>query len=176
MLTDEQVGRNLARLRGDMSQKDLALLMRERGFKWSQATVWSVEKGERPLRLVESEAIANCFGVHTGHLTGQEPQTYAMSLARAARQADGELRKAITDYDDVRFQLAIALDRVPAEQMINAVHAGTGWVERGANDVVDEVHRDVEAQNVAESDGMPAGRQLTGRWLEVWGKNSTPRE
>ncbi|KJL46235.1 hypothetical protein RS84_02862 [Microbacterium hydrocarbonoxydans] len=41
-----------------MSQKDLASAMRDRGWKWSQATVWSIEKGERPLRLAEAVDVA----------------------------------------------------------------------------------------------------------------------
>lgn len=37
-----------------MTQQELADRMRERGFKWSQATVWDVERGKRPMRLTES--------------------------------------------------------------------------------------------------------------------------
>lgn len=55
---DVAIGQNLARLRGDKTQQDIAEAMRAAGYKWSQATVWSVEKGERPLRLVEAEALS----------------------------------------------------------------------------------------------------------------------
>ncbi|UTT52311.1 helix-turn-helix domain-containing protein [Microbacterium maritypicum] len=58
MALDEQIGENLTKLRGEMSQKDLATAMRGRGWKWSQATVWSIEKGERPLRLAEAVDVA----------------------------------------------------------------------------------------------------------------------
>jgi len=37
-----------------MSQQSLATAMRERGWRWSQATVWAVESGERPLRITEA--------------------------------------------------------------------------------------------------------------------------
>lgn len=61
---DELVGRNVAGLRGTMPQQELARQVRERsGHKWSQATVWSIEKGERPLRFSEAIALAevlNC--------------------------------------------------------------------------------------------------------------------
>ena len=74
MTTDEQIGRNLVSLRGGMSQKDLADRMRTHGFKWSQATVWAIEKGERPLRLTESLALGKIFGIdghaHDGALLG----------------------------------------------------------------------------------------------------------
>lgn len=56
--TDEQIGRNLASLRGGMSQRELATRMRAAGFKWSHLTVASVERGDRPLRLSEASAIA----------------------------------------------------------------------------------------------------------------------
>lgn len=58
-IDDNQIGQNIARLRGAMSQKDLALAMRDRGHKWSQATVWNVERGERPLRLSEATALVD---------------------------------------------------------------------------------------------------------------------
>lgn len=45
-----------------MSQQDLAAAMRTRGYKWSQATVWSVEAGERPLRYTESLELSDICG------------------------------------------------------------------------------------------------------------------
>ncbi|WP_419775703.1 helix-turn-helix domain-containing protein [Microbacterium oxydans] len=51
-----------AREAAGMSQMDLAKAMRDRGWKWSQATVWSIERGDRPLRWSE--------GVDMGALTG----------------------------------------------------------------------------------------------------------
>ncbi|WP_228266658.1 hypothetical protein [Ornithinimicrobium ciconiae] len=59
---EETVGRNVVAMRGNMSQQALAEVMRDRGHKWSQATVWSVEKGERPLRLMEAKDLADIFG------------------------------------------------------------------------------------------------------------------
>lgn len=60
---DKKIGKTIQTLRGDMSQDALAQRMRERGFKWSQATVWSVENGDRPLRLTEAMALADIFGL-----------------------------------------------------------------------------------------------------------------
>lgn len=45
-----------------LSQQDVAAIMRTRGYKWSQATVWSVESGERPLRYTESLELAEICG------------------------------------------------------------------------------------------------------------------
>ncbi len=36
--------------------------MRSRGWKWSQATMWSVERGERPLRLTEAKDLVAILG------------------------------------------------------------------------------------------------------------------
>jgi len=54
---DSKIGHNLLILRGEMSQEELADKMRTLGYKWSKATVWSIEKGERPLRLTEAEDV-----------------------------------------------------------------------------------------------------------------------
>ncbi len=55
--SDEQIGQAVAAAREgcDVPQKVLAAHMTARGFKWSQATVSSIEKGTRPLRLNEAQ-------------------------------------------------------------------------------------------------------------------------
>lgn len=55
---DSSIGSRIKSLRGEMSQSELGDRMRRRGFKWSQATVWDVERGKRPLRLTEAFAVA----------------------------------------------------------------------------------------------------------------------
>ncbi|QSZ49590.1 hypothetical protein [Arthrobacter sp. D5-1] len=60
---DEQIGQNIVRLRGERSQQWVADRMREKGWKWAQATVWNVEKGERPLRLAEAEGLADILAI-----------------------------------------------------------------------------------------------------------------
>lgn len=61
--TDQQVGQNIARLRGEMTQDELADLMKERGFRWSHTTVYNVEVGERPVRASELKELADIFHV-----------------------------------------------------------------------------------------------------------------
>lgn len=60
---DEEIGQAVARLRSkrNLTQQALADVMRQRGHKWSQATVWSIEKGERPLRLAEAVGMAEAL-------------------------------------------------------------------------------------------------------------------
>lgn len=86
---DQLIGQNLAALRGEMSQKALADEMRERGHKWSQATVWSVEKGDRPLKLTEAHDLEQILGV----LVSSEWFRREPGLTTASR-AVSELREA----------------------------------------------------------------------------------
>lgn len=81
---DEEIGRNLARLRGDMSQDRLAERLGDHGVKWSQSTVWSVEKGARPLRLREAYAVAKVLGASVNALLGTEVRPGELSLDAAA--------------------------------------------------------------------------------------------
>lgn len=61
---DALFGERLARLRGDKSQKALADDMRDRGWKWSQMTVYLTESGKRSLKLREAPDLAEILGVH----------------------------------------------------------------------------------------------------------------
>lgn len=60
---NEQIGANVKSLRGEMSQDELAKRMREYGYKWSKATVWAIEKGERPLKLTEAKDLLSSLGL-----------------------------------------------------------------------------------------------------------------
>lgn len=94
MANDAQIGRNLASLRNEMSQKDLAEAMRSLGFKWSQATVWSVEKGERPLRLTEATALQEIFGVRFDSLTHNLADFAALEARRRVIESLKQLEDA----------------------------------------------------------------------------------
>lgn len=63
---DRMIGDRITELRGTkLSQQALADKMRERGFRWNQATAWSVERGDRPLKFAEAEALAQLFHLQT---------------------------------------------------------------------------------------------------------------
>lgn len=113
--SDEQIGRNLQTLRGDMSQKDLAAAMRGAGFKWSQATVWSVEKGERPLRLTEAEAVAQILDASTHQLTTSDEDLRV--IQRIGKVVD--IAESIADLSEDLYEaqrwLAITLDLHPGD-------------------------------------------------------------
>ncbi|MCM3779877.1 helix-turn-helix domain-containing protein [Microbacterium hydrocarbonoxydans] len=107
MTSDEQIGKNLVELRGDRSQKDLADEMRKRGFRWSQATVWSIEKGERPLRLSEADAVADILGETVNMLVATGEKFTVTMLFRAVRDPLDEI-ESLTD-EAFREQKTMAL-------------------------------------------------------------------
>lgn len=100
---DTQIGANLVRLRdlrGGMSQAALAEQMRARGWKWSQATVWSVEKGERPLRLAEAMDLSEILDADISRLTLPPLEDEAQQLLERVHEIEplrGPLRISIAD-------------------------------------------------------------------------------
>lgn len=86
-----------------MSQDALAQRMRERGFKWSQATVWSVENGDRPLRLTEAIELSDIFG-----LSGIDELTTEDNMLRSEIALKTDVTKKSTDikFDLVKLELS----------------------------------------------------------------------
>ena len=122
--TDQRIGQNLARLRGSLSQKDLADLMRERGWKWSQATVWSVERGDRPLRLAEAEDLARILRQATGSVFARgEWEGRFEDAWTVANSTHNVLEVAVEQYTDAQMELASAVDGgdLPPEQQADVL-------------------------------------------------------
>jgi hypothetical protein len=100
---DTQIGQNVVRLRGATSQKEIANQMRDRGWKWSQATVWSVEKGERSLRLAEAGDLATILRCWVSDLMVAEDQA---RLRRAEQRADTFKTRFLMDYTEYMAALS----------------------------------------------------------------------
>ncbi len=74
------------RERKGLSQDALAQQMADLGFPFHQATVYKIEKGERPVRLVEAMALSALLDQYLFGLT-EEPvddETYTAQEAKAA--------------------------------------------------------------------------------------------
>lgn len=113
---DRRIGENLARLRGSLTQQALANEMRLRGWKWSQATVWSVEKAERPLRLAEALDVADILGCTVGDF-GRLPIELALwhdldeareGLTRAYRTACDAIEQLERASSELAFMTRVA--------------------------------------------------------------------
>lgn len=114
---DEQIGRNLVHLRGERPQTEIAEAMRERGYKWSQATVWAVEKGERPLRLTEADDLSQILGGGIGadmFLMASSATELRAALFQVS-DAHSHLRKAADAYLAALDTLAQIAHRLSAE-------------------------------------------------------------
>jgi transcriptional regulator with XRE-family HTH domain len=148
MSIDERIGQNLAITRGDMSQKDLADRMRARGFKWSQATVWAIERGERPLRLAEAEEVAHLLSRPLEVLLAQDGEATVHAATRAVNEKYDAIFKAFEAYDDARGELAMSLDQIPDSEKRGLLYAATDWVTTTLDDVV-RAYRDEQRQEFA---------------------------
>lgn len=131
---DREIGATIARLRGGRSQQWLANEMRtlREQWRWSQATVWALEKGERPLRLAEARDLATVLGVSVESLldpTPANPDQDWDSVAASLFDAERELEHAQTD-------LEAAQEDVRQAQMNVSVAVES---ERAARDVFEMV-------------------------------------
>lgn len=144
---DEQIGRNLVKLRGEMSQRDLADAMKARGWKWSHVTVGAVERGERPLRLSESEDIKRILGSQFP-LTMADSDTVLAVWNGEMSQAHDDLEKAVEHYVDTQVQLQAAGDRAESPRLREVL---TAWLDVSPEQVVRNVLRRMELQNDVES-------------------------
>jgi|ERR1035437_63165 hypothetical protein len=107
---DRQIGRTMAILRGDKTQQAVADEMRKRGWRWSQATVWSVEKGDRPLRLAEAEDLATVLGTPSVHAFLTEPiGAYIQQGVRRASNAYRAIVESVWECLDAQDALRVHL-------------------------------------------------------------------
>lgn len=88
---DQMVGRNLQSLRtaAGMSQGQLAEALTDHGISFQQQTVLKVEKGDRPLRLREAEALASILHVEIASLVA----TPDLEVIRTGRTLERDLQR-----------------------------------------------------------------------------------
>lgn len=154
-----------------MSQQALADLMRARGWKWSQATVWAVEKGERPLRLAEATDLAELLKCQVWNFTsGSEALVLMTRLAYSVKdlgEAAQRVEEAVGGLVGLRGDVEFMLDQ--ARRLISDLDPGdpqVGPLEMAA----------MAAEHVY---GWTAPELATGRALEstTWGSGvTTPGE
>lgn len=155
---DKLIGRNVATLRADVSQQALADAMRARGHRWSQATVWSVEKGDRPLKLDEAIDLARVVECDVGQLWA-EPALVAMGkvLHRNWLEVD-ELAIKLEDAA-VRYEHGV---RVLNNRVVDAIERGLAGDWAGIAD-------DREALFPATASEAVSGDRLTEAWHRLAG-------
>lgn len=153
---DVVVGQNLAKLRGDRTQQDIAEAMREAGYKWSQATVWSVEKGERPIRLSEAESLAGILKCSIDRMLLPDQDAELVSRLWKFEHdlviAGRELAKSARNYEDRKWALRFVVDDM-AKRMPEMAPAMQPNIQRKMDDAKRQLRNAAEkivAQELAE--------------------------
>lgn len=102
---NKRVGRTVAALRGPRSQQAVADAMQARGHKkWSQSTVWSVEKGSRPLRLTEAADLARVLDVDVkAFLEDSSSTVVARQLEEIALTLADTFKDAVTSARNLKI-------------------------------------------------------------------------
>ncbi|WP_396646192.1 helix-turn-helix transcriptional regulator [Microbacterium sp.] len=107
---DQLIGQNIASMRGELSQQALADAMRAQGFDWAQATVWSVEKGKRPVRLAEAEAVARILRVTVEDLLRVPAMARIIDLDNRLTGVEIRLDEAAREWERLLAQLVTLAD------------------------------------------------------------------
>lgn len=156
---DERIGETLRILRGGMSQAELAENMAQRGFpKWSQSTVWTIEKGTRPLRLTEAKALADIFSCGLYALLDPPEVQKVEKALRDLHDAAWKLITAAVDYDRVRdAALPLVNEGVDPELAKSGLAPGhlRVWLASRPSEVVADLEKGGDGQMgiIPEGDG-----------------------
>lgn len=110
---DRKIGERVARLRTEkgMSQAAVAEAMRAANsdHKWSQATVWALEKGDRPLRAAEVADLSNVIGGGQSMYTHLDPSRDHLQKAIALQH---EILNASRGLQDALSTLNALAERI----------------------------------------------------------------
>jgi len=166
-----EVGRSVAanlrvyREAAGLSQGELALRMADWGFGFSQATVWKVEQGRRPVRVSEAAALADVLGLPSWVALTAAPgsagaRRAGLELAgRRAGEAHERVEDAAAAYLRARAELAAAARQYRAAERAveaRAEDGGDGGVE--AVEAVARVLREHGFQGLAGKGGAAGQR------------------
>lgn len=140
-----------------LSQEDLAQRMVERGFGFTQATVWKIEQGKRAVRIAEAVALMDALGLPSWMNLTRSPHAFRRDAQlQAAHRHAGAAFAAIKDAaaEFLRAQDEVAVVAHEAREAGVAVNSlWTSWLgelaeravieARIAYDREDAIHQDL---------------------------------
>jgi transcriptional regulator with XRE-family HTH domain len=134
-----------------MSQEELAQRMADRGFPFTQATVWKVERGQRPVRAGELIALGDLFErLRVTDLTGHPDATrHTIHLERTSADAAAAydaLKKAAAAYLNAQVQLNYAA-RLAHDAGHGVSELYTSWLTTPAEEAVIEARVEYETED-----------------------------
>lgn len=156
---DALLGGNLARLRGEMTQTELAQRMRAAGHKWTQPTVVSVEKGERPLRFSEGIDACVILGVDLYDLVRYPPMLDFFAAQVRAEEDLGALIAAAKRYEASVYTVGRAAEDYKAATGDNRLDDEVALMEITTDGPVDALANSITAlrRHVEHSRGAADG-------------------
>lgn len=150
---DQNIAANVRAYReaGGVSQEELAQRMADRGFGFSQATVWKIESGQRPVRASEMMALADSLGIFLATDLTRAPDAtrYTIRLEHASGKASDAYRavkETAAAYLEAQVQLVFAAREAhDAGFAVTELH--TSWLTTPPEEAVIEAR--VEADHEA---------------------------
>lgn len=163
---DVAVGANVRKFRQarGLNQDELAARVAERGVPFRQQTIVKIEKGQRPLRLREADAITAALDIDIDTLVGDEVAIdWATLLMRHTREVaqnwDALMRTArqlLVAQAQVQHDLnAVKQMDIPVEDHI--LNEATTMLRVNPDEVLTAVRQQLEAERVAETADRKAG-------------------
>jgi transcriptional regulator with XRE-family HTH domain len=150
---DQNIAANLRTYReaGGVSQEELAQRMADLGFGFSQATIWKIERGQRPVRASELVALADSLGIMSATSLTRQPdaarhQVQLDQANRTAQHAYQALKKAAADYLDAQVELVV-MARLAQDAGLAVTELHTSWLDTPPEEAVIEAR--VEADQEA---------------------------
>jgi transcriptional regulator with XRE-family HTH domain len=141
---DHNVATNLRafRERSDVSQEELAQRMSERGFGFSQATIWKIESGQRPVKISEAVALSEALELRRWLDLTEEPEVSRhhadLTLAnRLTHQAYAALKVAAAAFLRAQIDLSFVV-REAQNAGVTVTEVHTSWLDIPAEKVIIE--------------------------------------
>ena len=149
-----------------VSQEELAQRMSDHGFGFSQATVWKIESGQRPVKASELVALASSLDVLSPMDLTSEPGTagHRAQMRQAvtrAYDAYGTLKAAAADYIEAQYEVLVAA-RHAHDDGVTVTELDTGWLSTPPEEAViqariETYRQDAEAEHVSDEVGKVLG-------------------
>ena len=132
---DQNIAANLRTYREarSISQEELAQRMGDLGFGFSQATIWKIESGQRPVRASELVALADSLGVMAATSLTYKPdaarhQVQLEQANRKAHRAYETLKEAASGYLEAQFEVLVAA-REAQDAGLTVTELHTSWLD-----------------------------------------------
>lgn len=165
---DQNIAANVRTYReaGSLSQEELAQRMTDRGFGFTQATIWKIESGQRPVKASELVALADALGgvqVTPTALTFEpDDATHRARTEQAHHKAGAAyhvLKEAAAGYLEAQLELLFAVHEA-GEAGVAVTELHSAWLDVPAEEAVIEARIDSEHEEVQVLQKIDAVRKV----------------